>query len=117
MKQKILYWLPRVLAIIYILFISMLALDIFTEYSKISEILIGLFMHLIPSFILIGATVLAWKKEKIGGIVFIVLALAMALFFNRNMEPIGFLIISFPVLVIGALFLASYAKNRKLPKK
>ncbi|MBW2995463.1 hypothetical protein KY312_03845 [Candidatus Woesearchaeota archaeon] len=105
MKKNWLFWLPRILAIIYILFISMFALDIFAEYSKISEILIGLFMHLIPSFILIGSTVLAWKKEKLGGIVFIVLSIAMAIFFNRNMEPMGFLIISLPVLMIGVLFL------------
>ncbi|MFH1331947.1 MAG: hypothetical protein ABIH63_01555, partial [archaeon] len=65
------YWTPRILTIIFILFISMFALDIFSEDYTPIQIIIGLFMHLIPSFILIIALIIAWKYEIVGGVVFI----------------------------------------------
>jgi len=62
--KKILKWLPRVLMIIFIAFISIFALDVFGEYSGF-EFIVALLMHLIPSFILIIILVIAWKKETI----------------------------------------------------
>jgi hypothetical protein len=49
MKQdlvdKVMYFSPRILSILFILFLSLFALD--------SSSLIGLMMHLIPSFLII----------------------------------------------------------------
>ncbi|MFC1754531.1 hypothetical protein ACFL96_14240 [Thermoproteota archaeon] len=103
--MKALYWTPRVLCIIYILFLSMFAFDVFGEYG-FPEVLVALFMHLVPSLILVGLLIVAWKWEKIGGIVFLVMAVGFTLFFNRNMELMGFIILSCPLLLVGALFLA-----------
>ena len=107
------YWIPRILAIVYILFISMFALDIFDSYTRFVDVIVGLFMHLIPSFLLIIALVIAWKKERTGGIVFISLGILMILWFRTYDQIINFLTISFPVLVIGTLFIISdYIKKR-----
>ena len=109
-RNKWLYWTPRIIIIIFILFISIFALDVFEEYQGL-ELLIGLFMHLIPSFILIILLVIAWKWEKIGGWLFIVLSIIFTIFFKTYQDIISFLIISLPVLVIGILFLLNYYKT------
>ena len=72
-KEKIIFWLPRVLVIILILFVSMFAFDVFAEYQGV-ELLIALFMHLVPSFILIIILIAAWKFELIGAILFLITA-------------------------------------------
>lgn len=93
---KFFYWLPRVLAICLIVFISLFALDVFGE----SQWFLALVMHLIPSFILIAVTVLAWKNEMIGGFLFLLVGILMMFF--THFES---MIISLPIMIIGALFL------------
>lgn len=98
-------WTPRILAILYIGFISIFAFDVFDQGYTLLETTIALFMHLLPSFILIGVTVLAWKKPKIGGIVFLGFSVIFTLFFRTYRELISFLLVSVPLFVIGSLFL------------
>ena len=86
--KKFLFWLPRILTIIFIAF------DIFAEDYKWYEIIIGVFMHLIPSFALIIILIIAWKRELVGGIIFIILSLIFTIFFNTYRELISFLLIS-----------------------
>jgi len=73
--HKILYWAPRVLSILFILFISMFALDIFDMKLGFWGTIVGLFMHLMPIWIMIIALVISWKHEIVGGIVFPLLGL------------------------------------------
>ena len=98
--------LPRLLAILYIAFISLFALD---EWGSA----LGLIMHLIPSFILIVCLVVAWRKATLGGALFVALGLVFTFWFNTYRQPALFLMISLPLLLIGALFiLGGRAKSR-----
>jgi hypothetical protein len=91
------YWLPRVLSIVFILFISMFALDVFGE----PQWFLALLMHLIPSFILLIMTVVAWNHERLGGIIFII-----AGFFMLISSRFESLILSLPAIAIGVLFVS-----------
>ena len=117
MLKKILYWLPRVLLILFTVLISIFAVDVFFEGYGFPEVLVALFMHLVPTFILIGLTILAWKKELIGGIEILALGLFTIFFFNyNNGEWYEHLLIQGPIFLIGALFLINYwvkNENRK----
>ncbi|TSC59623.1 MAG: Uncharacterized protein LiPW15_643 [Parcubacteria group bacterium LiPW_15] len=97
--NKILYWLPRALGIGFVLFISVFSLDVFSEYSGWA-IVLPLVMHLLPSLLLLGVVIIAWKNEILGGIMF--LAAGLLLFALSDFESV---IISVPAIVIGALFL------------
>lgn len=123
---KIFHWLPRIISILAILFVSLFALDAFepglTFWQQIGAFLI----HLIPSFILLAILVVAWKWENIGGIIFIVIGLALSPFvFNMNYKmnhsiwmSLGIiLMITIPFVVVGILFLVSYNKKKKLLSK
>ncbi|RLD73898.1 MAG: hypothetical protein DRJ07_20240, partial [Bacteroidetes bacterium] len=112
-KTKILFWLPRFLCIIAILFISLFALDAFepdlTFWQQIGAFLI----HLIPSFILIALLLIVWKWEYIGGIIFTILGLGFSPFiFKHNYDmnhsiwmSMGIIaMITLPFVVVGILF-------------
>ena len=94
--KKIFYWLPRVLAILFIAFISIFALDVFSE----PQWFLALIMHLIPSFILIILTIIAWKHERLGGFIF--MAIGFLMLISSHFES---LVISIPAVIIGVLFL------------
>ncbi len=110
MKQsrKIVYWTPRIFSILYVVFISLFTLDVFAESYGFPEILIALFMHLLPSFILLVIVIIAWKKELIGAVCFFALAFLFTFFFKTYQQLASLLTISLPLLVIALGFFFSY---------
>jgi len=99
------YWLPRVAAIIYIVFISIFALDAFSKDFSLFENIIAFVIHLIPSFILLALTIIAWKWQKLGGLLLIVASIIFTFFFKSYREFWGFVIITIPILLLGLLFI------------
>lgn len=99
------YWIPRILAIVFIVFLALFALDVFIPGKTLDYYFVALFMHLIPNFFLAGILLVAWRHEKIGGGLFLLIAIFFTLFFRTYMMFANFLMISLPVLVIGGLFL------------
>ena len=121
-KNKILFWLPRMLCILAILFVSMFALDAFDPGLSAWQQIKAFLIHLVPSFILFLLLVLAWNKELIGGIVFTIIGLFFTPFIyihNYQMNhSIGVstgivLMITFPFILVGVLFMVNYRLKRK----
>ena len=120
MNNPVLYWVPRVLGIAAILFISLFALDAFQEGLSFWAQLGSFFMHLIPSFILAGLLAIAWKWEMIGGWIFILLGLGLSppvFYHNYAMNQsiwmsLGIiLVITLPFVLIGILFIINARRN------
>ncbi len=122
---RLFHWLPRILCILAILFISLFAADAFAPGLTIWQQFGAFLIHLIPSFILLAFLIVAWKWEIVGGIIFMVLGLAFTpvifmLNFNRNdsiwLSLVIILTITIPFVVVGILFLISHRlKKKKLP--
>lgn len=96
MKNKLNY-AAKILAILYILFISIFAFD--TPFFSI-EFLI----HLLPSLIFIWILIFAWSRSRIGGILFGILGIATIFFFDTYKDLIVFFLISLIPIVNGILF-------------
>lgn len=119
----ILYWLPRLLAIIAILFISSFALDTFTPGLTIWQQLGSFLLHMLPSFLLVIFLIIAWHKQLIGGILFILIGLISSpVIYLHNLNVNHFTasqcltivsLICVPFMVIGLLFLFSHHQKRK----
>lgn len=116
-KNNFIFWLPRIILILLILFISIFSFDVFEGNNTIIEKLIDLFMHLIPTLILIILLVIAWKKPFIGFILLIITGTFSIFFFNINKNPYVILILILPQYIIGLLFLLDYKYNSKKSKK
>ena len=125
-SHKVIYWLPRIICILAILFASMFALDSFGPGRTIWQQLVAFFMHMIPSCVLIVILLVSWRWEMIGGIIFLVIGLGMSplvfmLNHNRNHFSVGnslliVLAITFPFVVVGILFIVSHLlKKKNLP--
>lgn len=118
---KIVHWLPRILCIVAILFISLFAADAFEHGNTIWEKLGAFLMHLIPSFILAAFLAVAWKWEFIGGIIFMITGFGFIPYiFNHNYQmnhSIGLTLgivgaINLPFVLVGILFILSYRMKK-----
>jgi len=116
------HWLPRVLCITAILFISLFALDAFDPELSFWQQLAAFLIHLIPSFVLGVILLVAWKWEYIGGFIFTVLGLGLSpwvYMMNYQMNQsiwmsLGVvLMITFPFIVVGILFVLSHFLKKK----
>lgn len=106
--RQFLFWAPRILCILFAVFVSLLALDVFGEGYGFWETVVALLMHLIPTAIVIVVLLLAWRWEWIGGILFIALGILYIVIFWEAGEWIAYLIISGPLFLVGALFLLNW---------
>jgi hypothetical protein len=103
MKASILYWLPRILIVIYLIFISLFALD---ELGNT----LGFVIHLIPSFIVLTVAIYIWKNELFGGLLLIILGIIFSIYF-RNIY--AFIAVAVPLIVIGLLFVYQSRKENE----
>ena len=117
------YWLPRILCMLAIVFVSLFALDAFSSELSFWQQMGAFLMHLIPSFILLALLILAWKKELIGGIIFMLIGLGLSpVVFSHNYRmnhsifmSLGIILtITIPFAIVGLLFLISHFKRKKL---
>jgi hypothetical protein len=117
------HWLPRILGMIAIAFISLFAADSFQPGYTIWQQITAFLIHLIPSFILLVLLLVAWKWEFIGGILFTIIGVCMTpLLFYHNYSVNHFsiaqcigivMLITFPFIVVGILFIISHSKKKK----
>ena len=105
MKEKMLYWIPRVLTILAILFMMIFSLDVFGSGEPPGKQLLGFLMHNIPAFILTGILLIAWKWEIAGGVLFIIATLAGCILFRAFSGNPGALIVMGPFFIVGILFI------------
>ncbi|MDD4662118.1 MAG: hypothetical protein PHG24_02450, partial [Candidatus Pacebacteria bacterium] len=108
MFKKIIFYLSRILSIALILFLSLFALDVFTEYSGFS-IIIPLLIHLLPSIAIIFVTVIAFEYALLGAILFILFGLAYLFLVGVS----NCAIITIPMVFIGILFIINWLLRKK----
>lgn len=112
--KQILFWTPRLAGILFVLFLSLFALDVFGMGYSLWETLAALFVHLIPSILLAIAIALAWKWEWIGAALFIGWGIFYAFFAPRGFEWSSFLLIAVLPALIGFLFLAGWVWRKPI---
>lgn len=117
-----LHWLPRIICILGILFISKYAINSIESYLTIWQQILTLMLHLVPCVLLATLLVIAWKWELTGGILFTLIGLVLTpvIFkYNYNLNEsiatsLGIVtMLTFPLIMIGNLFIFSYIKRRK----
>jgi len=126
MKDKFIL-LPRILAIVFIAFITLFSLDVFGSGTNIWDAILGFILHSIPSIALIILSIVFWKKPLVMGIIFIATGAFLSVqsligFFSalsQTGEVYGFLIsgtivtIALPAIIIGILFIIANKRQKK----
>lgn len=116
--NRFLYWTPRVLSIIFILFLAMFSLDVFEGHYGFWGTILGLFMHNIPSLVLLIVLIISWRYEIVGGIVFILAGLLYVIMATRrtlewHTALCWSLTIAGPAFLIGILFMINWFKKKQ----
>jgi hypothetical protein len=114
-KNKIILWLPRVISIAFVLFISLFALDVFSEYTGWNAV-VAFLIHLIPSIVLLGVVLLSWKYELIGTAVFLAFAVFYIVSAGLDKPWTWYAFISGPAVLTSILFFLSWIQKRKNKK-
>jgi hypothetical protein len=122
-STKVLHWLPRILCILAILFITFFSLDVFGPGLTFWQQLGGFLIHNIPSFVLLAFLILAWKRELSGGIIFIILGLIFYVLvyllnhyrnhFSVGRSLVNAAMIALPFVIVGILFIISHYRKKK----
>jgi len=117
--QQLLYWSPRALCIVFALFISLFALDVFSEGRGFWNTLLALLMHLIPTYLILVVLAVSWRREFIAGILFPLLGvLYIAWAWNKPFAVWStLLLMAGPLVLTGALFLLNWYYRSELRRK
>jgi len=103
--KRWLFWTPRILSILFAVFVSLFALDVFSEGYGFWRTILALLIHLIPTWIILVLLVISWRWEWVGGILFIALGVLSIVKFCGQSNLVTYLIMIGPLFLIGVLFL------------
>jgi len=112
--KRVLFWTPRVLCILFAMFLSLFTLDVFSEGCGFWETILALLIHLVPVYIVVIVLVIAWRREWVGAILFIALALFYLVWSWGRFHWSAGLGISGPLVLIGVLFLFNWIYRAQL---
>ncbi len=119
--SKWLYWTPRALGIIFVIFLSLFSLDVFETASGFWEIFFALFLHNIPAIILLIFLIISWKHELVGAVVFSLAGIIYLIWIiitslTNSFEWFYFvwvLQITGPAFIVAVLFYLNWKKKTK----
>jgi len=116
--QKLLYMLPRILSILFLLFLTLFSLDVFGMEGTLLEKIGGFFIHNIPTLILLVILLISWKHELVGGVVFLLAGIFYIGMTIRNAPNIFMAfswstVIAGPAILISILFFLNWMKKKK----
>ena len=112
--KRLLFWTPRVLCILFAVFVSLFALDVFGEGYGFWGTMLALLMHLIPTGVILIVLAISWRWEWVGGILFTALGVLYLVMFWGRFHWSAYLLISGPLLLVGILFLINWLYRARL---
>jgi hypothetical protein len=111
-KKNISEKIARGLLVLFIIFISLFALDVFEMPGPWYMILAGLLIHLIPSYLLIGLLILSYRFELLTGLILILLGVIYILL-PGDFSTVRYVPIWGSAYLLGGFFIYHGWKNIK----
>lgn len=112
--KRLLFWTPRTLCILFAVFVSLFALDVFSEGYGFWETILALLIHLIPTGIILIVLAISWRWEWVGGVLFIALGVLYLVMFGGRFHWSAYLVMSGPLFLMGVLFLINWLYRAEL---
>jgi hypothetical protein len=115
--QRVLFWTPRILGILFAVFLSLFALDVFGQGTGFWNTMLALLVHLVPTYVVVIALVIAWRWEGVGAILFSALAVCYVVWSWGRFPLTTYLAVSGPLGLVGVLFLLNWVYRAELPAR
>jgi hypothetical protein len=113
--KRFLFWTPRVLCLLFAGFVSLFALDVFGEGRTFWQALPAFFIHLVPTYLILLALLIAWRWEWVGTVLFAGLGAAYIILFWGRFPWMTYLLMSGPLFLMSGLFLMSWKGRGERP--
>jgi hypothetical protein len=112
---RALFWAPRALCILFALFLTIFALDVFQPGKPATAIALDFAIHLVPTFLLLLVLAAAWRHELLGAIVFAGLGVFYLVAFWGRFHWSAYVVISGSLVLVGGLFFANWWARHHAP--
>ncbi len=113
---SMLIWTPRVLGILFVLFIVLFSFDVLEMDGGFWALMAGFVIHNLPAIVLIIALFLAWRREWIGAAGYFAVGLwFLVIAGSRDRLFVGIFVV-IPIL-IATLFLIGWIYRRQIQAK
>jgi len=106
--RAVLVWTPRLLLILFALFLIPFSFDVFKQGRSATQIAIAFIVHNIPSVCLGLVVFAAWRREWIGFLACLLVAVAWIVWAWGRFPPPTYFIMSGPLFLIAALYAADW---------
>lgn len=114
--DKIINWSSRIAATLFVLFLALFSLDVFTEYQGWA-VWPAFLTHLLIPAVLLAAVVLAWRWELIGAAVFLALAAWYVWTVGLGRPWSWYAAIPGPAIAVAILFLLGWFQKRGIRRR
>lgn len=113
--DRLIYWMPRLLGIIIVIFTGLFAFD--TKYDgSVFNYIADIYTHLLFPAVLLATLIAAWRWEMIGIVTYTLLGIFYITIAYKH--PDWIFVISGPLFLCAGLFaLSMYNKRRRLSLK
>ena len=112
-----LIWFPRILAILFLLFLMIFSFDVFEIPGTPLEKMAGFLIHNLPSIIMAAILAVFWRNPLLSGVAFLIYAIIFTLFFRIILQGWDiFVYLTLPILLIAALFLVVHRRQSRPPQ-
>ncbi len=106
-------WTARITSIAFALFISLFAMDVFSENAGLWQTMSALLVHLVPTLIVVLILIISWRNEIIGGILYTTLGIVYVVFSWGKFDWTAYALIAGPLFLLGILYYISWRQNRQ----
>lgn len=113
-SRRVVFWMPRILGLLFAVFISLFALDVFGAGYGFWQTIVAFLIHLVPTALILIALAVAWRWEWIGAILFMALGAWYVIMAWGKFPWITYLLVAGPAFLIGGLFAVNWLLRREL---
>lgn len=106
-----LIWIPRILALATILIIGSLTLEGFTMGAGFFSDFKNLFMHLVPSVVILGMLLIFWKDPMKSGFGMFLAAMGFTGYYRTYENASSFILLTVIPALAAVLFFYSFVKQ------
>jgi hypothetical protein len=101
-----LFFIPRFLTLMFAIFLSMFALDVFQAGLGLWATMRGLLLHLIPTAVVLLLLALAWRHGWVGALAYA--ALGVFIIVTKSSNVGSLLGVAAPLFLISVMFLIDW---------
>lgn len=115
--DRMLFWTPRALTLLFAAFLSLFALDAIGRGLHPLETVAVIVIHLVPTAVVLSVLAVAWRWEAVGAGIYYGLAIGYLLMSGNRVHWSAVVVISGSLAVLGTLFLvtAHLRRHRERP--